>query len=398
MAKTPLQAQLRPASFRGVPFHVEQGDIGAGRRTQVHEYPQRDKPWVEDLGRATRELSIEAFVVGEGYIEQANALLAALEEAGPGTLVHPWLGTLTVALKELARVSYALGQARISMSFIEAGELDFPAVVAATQMQTRIAADALGTATVTSFAQRFGVQGFQDFVAAAAGGDLGDMLGLVSSSEVDRVLKFSNSLANSVATAVSLISNPTTLGWKVLGMFGLSGLTTSALAWGSVVHALSRVSTRTTAPVAPTYYTPSRLQANANTQAVYALGRRAMLVQAVGASSLVGTNADSQQQDYNSLMAVRGALLAAIDAEALLADDAVYDALMDARGKVWADLTARSRDSARLTEMTPTEVQPVLVLAYDLYEDPARATEIVVRNGIRHPGFAPAQVLRVMTR
>ncbi|HFJ2043202.1 TPA: DNA circularization N-terminal domain-containing protein, partial [Salmonella enterica] len=56
--------RLRDASFRGVPFSVEDDESAFGRRVQVHEYPNRDKPWTEDLGRATRRLTINAYLVG----------------------------------------------------------------------------------------------------------------------------------------------------------------------------------------------------------------------------------------------------------------------------------------------------------------------------------------------
>ncbi|MNN99925.1 hypothetical protein D3C81_2196910 [compost metagenome] len=42
------------ASFRGVPFLVDTDSVPVGRRTQLHEFPQRDQPFVEDLGRRTR--------------------------------------------------------------------------------------------------------------------------------------------------------------------------------------------------------------------------------------------------------------------------------------------------------------------------------------------------------
>ena len=53
-------AQLKPASFRGVPFVVQEGTSHFGRRNQIHEYPFRDTPWVEDLGQQAR-----AFVAGQ---------------------------------------------------------------------------------------------------------------------------------------------------------------------------------------------------------------------------------------------------------------------------------------------------------------------------------------------
>ncbi|MDE2440507.1 MAG: DNA circularization N-terminal domain-containing protein [Betaproteobacteria bacterium] len=403
--KKKLSDNLRPASFRGVPFQVESTELGAGRRTQLHEYPQRDKPYVEDLGRAARDLAFSGFVVGEDYVDQANALLGALEEPGPGTLIHPWFGTLTVSLKDSARVSFdaALGQARFSMSFVEAGELEFPSSETSTQAASRIAASNLEKAAVESFADRFSIKGFQDFVAAAANGNLGDMLGIVSSSEIGKVLGYANSLANTVSTAIALVSNPSTLGWKIMGAFGLSGLATTVAAWSNIVRSLSRVgsSGKMDAPGAPVVYTPSRQQAYVNACAVNALGRQALIAQAVGASSLVGTTVDSSARpviSHADMVAVRNELIAVIDRESLTASDQVYAALMKARAAVWKDLTTRARESARLTTLTPNEVTPALVLAYDYYEDASRDTDIVARNGIRHPGFVPVLPMKVLTR
>lgn len=404
-AKKKLSDDLRPASFRGVPFQVESTELGAGRRTQLHEYPQRDKPYVEDLGRATRDLSFSGFVVGEDYVKQANALLGALEEPGPGTLIHPWFGTLKVSLKDTARVSFdaGLGQARFSMSFVEAGELEFPSSQTSTQAASRIAAADLEKASVKSFADRFSIKGFQDFVAAAASGNLGNMLGIISSSEIGKVLGFANSLANTVSTAIALISNPATLGFKILGAFGLSGLATTVAAWANIVRSLSRVGTskKLADPPPPAVYTPSRQQAYVNTCAVNALGRQALIAQAVGASSLVGTKVDSTARPvvcHTDLVAVRNELIAAIDQESLIASDEVYTALMKARAAVWKDLTTRARESARLTSLTPNEVLPAVVVSYDYYEDAARDSDIVARNRIRHPGFVPVLPLKVLTR
>lgn len=419
MATNKLSDSLRPASFRGVLFHVDSSDLGAGRRTQLHEYPQRDKPWVEDLGRAAREISFDGFVVGADYVDQANKLLAALEEAGPGTLIHPWLGTLTVSQKDMARVSFnaALGQARFNLSFVESGELEFPLATSSTQAVSRIAAGNLEAASVNSFASKFSVKGFQDFVATAASGNLSSLLGTASGGGLGSMLGYAGSLAATVSTAIGLISNPSSLGWSVLRSFGLSGLAGSVAGWSNIVHSLSRLgqSTALAAPSVPVVYTRSRQQAYTNGVATSALVRQALIAQAVGASSLVGTVADSKRAaslssaaslaadaapriSHTDMMAVRNELIATIDAEALTATDDVYVALMDARAAVWTDLTTRARDGARLSTLTPTETTPALVLAYDYYEDASRATDIVARNGIRHPGFVPPAPLKVLTR
>ena len=58
---------LQPASFRGVPFEVDDMSAKFGRRNVEHAYPQRDRGFVEDLGRAGRRFSVVGFVLGDDW-------------------------------------------------------------------------------------------------------------------------------------------------------------------------------------------------------------------------------------------------------------------------------------------------------------------------------------------
>lgn len=61
--------RLLPASFRGAEFLVDSHSTeAAGRRAAVHEYPGRDTPYAEDLGRRTGEYRIQGYVLGEDYL------------------------------------------------------------------------------------------------------------------------------------------------------------------------------------------------------------------------------------------------------------------------------------------------------------------------------------------
>ena len=73
---------LQDASFRG-----------------VHEYPYRSGAEVEDLGRKPRVIPVTAIFWGVAYESRIKALVAAFEEAGPGELIHPVFGSLTVAVR-----------------------------------------------------------------------------------------------------------------------------------------------------------------------------------------------------------------------------------------------------------------------------------------------------------
>ena len=100
-------SQLRPGSFRGVPFAVVNEEGSHGRRQAVHEYPYRDTAWIEDMGRGTRRFIIRGFIVqnslvygGGDVISQRQSLINACEAKGSGTLIHPTLGEMTVSIPE----------------------------------------------------------------------------------------------------------------------------------------------------------------------------------------------------------------------------------------------------------------------------------------------------------
>lgn len=98
---------LHAASFRGVPFGITGGESQFGRRQAVHEYPMRDRVWIEDLGRGTRRITLQGFIVQNSRIysagdvlTQRDSLVAACETKGSGTLIHPTLGELTVSIPD----------------------------------------------------------------------------------------------------------------------------------------------------------------------------------------------------------------------------------------------------------------------------------------------------------
>ncbi len=395
--------QLRPASFRDVPFQVESDDMAAGRRVQIFEYPQRDKPFAEDLGRAAREINITGYVIGPDYMAGRDKLLAALEAPGAGTLVHPWYGSLQVVAKP-ARVTHSQGEGgmcRFSLVFVEAGELQFPSSSAAPWVKTKLAADKLKSASVADFAKRFSVDGFPEFVSSDAIAQVSAALSTVKSvaGRVGRILQ--NPISGITSELGSLVRTPMGLANQIMDLFSLGNglLKTAAGMFGdgnaANQRAVSGAIASTSSFRAPTrpavQVAPARQQMIDNADAVNALMRRALLVQA---ASMVG---EMDLPVYDDAAALRRDLARALDAESLTADDTLYRVLQDARTAVHQDVGERLDGAARLQLVTPAEPLPALVLAYDLYEDVARDGEIAARNKIRHPGFVPADPLKVLS-
>jgi len=115
---------LRPASFRGAQFHVETGGKRGGRRNVTHEFPKRDDPYAEDMGRRARRWTISAYVIGDDYADRRDDLIDACEQEGPGLLVHPTIGEEQVVCDYYHVVeSRERGRmAEIEMQFTEAGQ------------------------------------------------------------------------------------------------------------------------------------------------------------------------------------------------------------------------------------------------------------------------------------
>ncbi len=139
--------RLRPASFRGASFHVEAGGPSGGRRVAGHEFPKRDTPYAEDMGRRGRRITIAAYVIGSDYASERDALIAAMEQEGPGLLVHPTLGERLYQPDTYScNKSRERGEfAEFELTFVEAGSRA-GATSAATASVVQSRADASGNA------------------------------------------------------------------------------------------------------------------------------------------------------------------------------------------------------------------------------------------------------------
>lgn len=122
------RASLRPATWRNISFKVLSSEALSGRRVHLHEYPFRDEPWAEDLGRRSRTLAIKGFLVGDNAADQLQRFQQAAEERGSGELIHPVRGNKTVTLLTCADSdAWEEGRViRLALEFVETGERRFP--------------------------------------------------------------------------------------------------------------------------------------------------------------------------------------------------------------------------------------------------------------------------------
>lgn len=402
---SPWRQSLRPASFRGVPFFTESTAGEVGRRNSVHEYPLRDIPYVEDLGRKGRGFTLEAYVIGPDYMVARDALIAALEQPGSGQLMHPYRGMLTVALIAPARISESAnkgGMARFSLTFMETGNNAQPAVRPDTPALVGKAADAANAALNANFGKTFNVAGLADFVATNATSVVNAALNAITQvanfGQAGSLSELLNSASTISSSLSMLMRTPQMLADAIQGQIsGLAGLVQDPrAAYRDVQSFFGDSATPIPVPYVPVT-TPSRIQQSINQTAVVDLVRRTAIVEAARASSQVTFGS------YNEAQAALTVLANALDTELVSntitpagqpapINDDVYDALLDLRVAVVRDISTRGANLAKLSAITLPRTMPALVAAYRIYGDCTMDADLVARNSIRHPGFVPGGV------
>ena len=401
--------QLRRASFRGVPFEVTSSNLSIGRRTQTFEYPQRDDPFTEDMGRSKRTIRITAFVVGYDYIARMKRLIAACEKPGSGRLIHPWLGSMEVTPTDLSAPVFESNRvASVSLTFVESGKLQYPNALLDVGAKCLSAAQLLVNAEFDEFVRTFDLSGAQDFVKEAVGLDLQGILNSETVQSVCDAFDLADELATLSHDVITLAEGGAdALFNRVLDTYGLQGFASTVHAWTDVSHrfrSLTQSSELNSAkPQAVASRTTSERIEKANA-AGQAMIRGLSVANMVVAASEIGTSNDRldvstpvQTAPYDDLIAVRNEILEAIDEESLkVSSDPIYEALCESRSAVYEAITQRAENQARLVSFRPSSVQPALVLAYDYYGDASREAEIVGRNKIRHSGFVPAVELKLL--
>lgn len=415
-----LSEQLQPASFRGVPFEVEASGITVGRRTVVHEYPQRDRPYVEDMGRATRNITLQCFVVGSDYLEQAQALMHELEEPGPGTLIHPWLGEMEVTITSVSELQFdqGLGVASVTITATEAGDLEFPAVTADEDTEALEAADAVEKSAVDKFCEDFDLSTINDWVDSALEGSLLDALNFVSAGDLGKLFDYAEGVANLADKAMALLStDPKIFATRLAGALGLSRWATTVSAWRGVAKSLKNLCKHDKLKARTKAYAERKgepmsdvtRQVMKSQAAIETLVRQLLIAQMVGVSTLVATSKDVSSPDgeedmrtttrsYDEIVELRDELCQVLDDELLMEEsDEMYQTLDEARTAIFDVLTHKADALQHVVIVKPDDVFPAVVLAYDYHDDADRDLEIARRNSVEHEGFCPASELRVLS-
>jgi hypothetical protein len=409
----PWRRRLQPASFRGVPFFVDEANGEGGRRWAHFEYPGRDVPFSEDLGRAQRKYAVRGYTLGDDYMGTRDRLLAACEAAGPGTLVHPYLGHVTVCLDayRTREGSDEGGICRFDLAFVESSETAAPDPIEAPGAAMGTTAAGLLTSAGDWFTKAWQATGLQDFVSLSALkdlGSLGDVLGWMGvpglgTSQIASMLRLlpadlsPASIIQFVEQGTSLVAGakPVAQAITLLGVLGRLRFPitadarqvaagqkagpTPALALGRRFATLA-VPRDVAPPVPPT---PARAQEAANAAALTGLVNQTAL------AGLVEPIRTVPLTSYADLDALRLWVVDLFDDVELDASADVCRTLARLRASVCRELSRRGANLRPLRTYTTNVSTPAPVLAQRLYQDSSRDMELVARTHAVHPGFLP---------
>lgn len=394
-----------PASFRGVAFFVDSTpDKPGGRVVITHDIPGKVQR-VEDTGPETPEFTIEAFVIGADYATQLRKLEAALDQAGPGKLVHPYRGTKQVQVCGKYTVTQSTakgGMATLGIQFIQAGKQ------APARIQIDTAASVKGKAAFALSklqAPKIDTDG-PDFLTAAVNSLLAGPRGLTNSlSKINNGIASKLNLINDISTAVddftsqlnALIQTPSALALAVQDLINsvltALGLTTdSAVANAKLITAAVSAITKLgsfaddKAEVIGT--TTARNKQRVNQAAVVDLVEASAA--ATGMQVLADMALDNADQ-ANDVLTSMSDLIDRLLERGTLDDDAAH-AMRALRAAFHTHLRRTTKDLTGLGRITPPADTQALVLAWKLYGDAGRALEIVERNAIANPCVIPGGV------
>lgn len=407
-------ATLAPASYRGAHFFVEHDEVETGRRLVVHQFPHKDEPYVEDLGRDANKISVTAYVVGDDADGQERSLRTACESKGPAMLVLPidrMLAHCESAKRDFKKDK--LGHVAFTLKFVKHGSAFGPFPVGWVASMLGTAAGAVLAPLAALFAATFSTVGAARSAADAAAGVVRD-IGLTLAA-VAQGLPMEAAAAPAVLRAAALVHADA----DVLASAGEAGHAwgdRSFVASGETIAAGPAIVARVAeaidamaaaaepadlareidplvdyaAPAAIAGQAPSYFREAANAEAL------ATVVRVTALARWVEAVASRAYTDRRAAIQARADVAEAVDAElGRIAGPGAHGlavALADLRGRAVDLITRRIADLAPILALEAPREMPSLWWANRLYGDASRAGEIARLNRVPHPSFLPRQI------
>jgi len=411
--------QMLPASFRGVSFLIPQASVPVGMKVQLHEFPQRDEPYAEQMGKQAQVHRLVCWIIGDDCFERRDKFMEAVQTPGAGELVHPWLGRMQVKAGE-AELTHDFkqgGMAAFAVTFYPDIPLKFPTAKVNTQQQVVKASDSLLDSALARYKSAMEKVDQARLGLARLRNSLSGVYTVIQQQFSTIIGAFTN-LTGFVQSLMNAPDSLSSLFSSYFSEFSVDDYLGDDS--GSSYRNSVATATQQTEAVASinTVSDSGGVDAAAASQATANLVQDALLVQValiisempVASQPVSTVTVSSVEQQAvqpivrpevpvaDDVIELRDNLNEAIFQASLKADAEHYQVLNTLRQTIVKHLTAVAESGVRLVEITPPETLSALVLAYRRFGDATRESEVVQRNRLRHPGFVPARPIKVAQR
>lgn len=129
---------FQPANFGGAYFFCEVGSYECGHRLVIHEFPKKDAPYTESMGRRYYSFTVRGYCIQKSSLQpdyrQAaghrggrDQLQERLDQGGGGILQLPFMRPKHVMCRQyrMTEEDRLGGYVVFDMTFVEASELPF---------------------------------------------------------------------------------------------------------------------------------------------------------------------------------------------------------------------------------------------------------------------------------
>jgi len=410
--------KIQKSSFRGLRFYITTANTIVGRRGTLHEFPFRDVPFFEDVGRKGRTFKVNGFLYGENvvdddtnvddegidYIEQLEKLIAAFEDDDTiGTFVHPTLGEQNVKpiSLDILHSQRSGGMETFVMIFAEAGQRANPTE----EVNTGATVDGNKKSSEDQSSEQYsdGVkQAGPEFIRKSIFDIANEYVDAIEDAltkgtkELDKVdeavretQNYKTNLKQAILDNVPFMASTVALYDRVNAIWNDNFADDRYLAMRSFFQTDTSASY-----VQGSIFTPDRIQEGINNELFRSTTRAFALGHMCQASSR--QTFQSSNQAFNRRNELLGFFATEIDAAGVAENGLQRRGLIDLRSAMVADLNAKGADLPEETIVKLPGTTSAFALSQELYgkdaSDYPRSDEIINNNNIRNPLFMPADI------
>jgi prophage DNA circulation protein len=356
-------------------------------------------------------------------MEDRDKLIDAFQKEGPGELVHPYWGSLTVSVHGDVSISETTaegGMARISVNVVESG-FRYPVLYSVdTKSEVDTGADDAVTAMADKFEEDLDTTNvIEEVVDAAqtaidsgysalrgAKGNVNATLNLVDDvlTNIDNAVDVLDDIMGSPSDIVTSINNLvnevfvsiSTLDDSTQDLIALGEDQNLPYSEGPASQKFRSTVLLTTLETMVGFTADNATVLGSGTQSTAASINLNAIIKIFVSASVVEAARTASELTYDSFDRAFEVLETIGDELETLSlnttDDEEYRTLVDLKSKLALHIQSTAASLPRIVKYTPQEPIPALVLSQDLYGDPTRADDIIARNGIRNPAIVDGGV------